>query len=372
MPAPQISDTELEEVVKLGIDIHGDLSATPSQTPLRDQLSATPSHTSLRDQLSATPSRTLSATPRTPLRDQFIATPSQTPLRDQLSINPENALDSLSDVSTIKQQQSELRAHLKTGLGSLPAPRNDFEIVLPENEVLNDGDAFDDENVVEDASEVEERIAQRKKAEGKYAYRLFTHNNLSKFTAEREWRSQSQTVQRSLPRPTDVNTSILRGAPHKDQKYRELYKVCMYASEALKIYPELVQKFHAIMHAWQVMIIVSSPSLQHKSMVIGVRIGVCATTITLLFQAEEMIKIEMLKMLRNDLIKFPYGQVSKTTLAKIKADSTPYKLLPEEEMQQVHIMLHIYTQCMFPYIIYNDPCVNHITSKEWAFSHKYI
>lgn len=44
---------------------------------------------------------------------------------------------------------------------------------------------------------------------------------------EREWRRQSQAVQRALPRPTDVNTSILRGAPHKDQKYREIYKVCV-------------------------------------------------------------------------------------------------------------------------------------------------
>ena len=40
-----------------------------------------------------------------------------------------------------------------------------------------------------------------------------------------EWRRQSQSVQRDLPRPTDVNTSILRGAPHRDQKFRELYKV---------------------------------------------------------------------------------------------------------------------------------------------------
>lgn len=166
LPAPQISDAELDEVVKLGIDIQGqDLSgATPSQTPLRDQLSA--SQTPLRDRLSATPNTSLrnqlSATPsRTPLRDQLGTTPSQTPLRDQLSINPENAMDSFGDGI---QQQSELRAHLKAGLGSLPAPRNDFEIVLPEN--VNNGDALENENVVEDSSEVEERIAQRKKAEG--------------------------------------------------------------------------------------------------------------------------------------------------------------------------------------------------------------
>ena len=46
-------------------------------------------------------------------------------------------------------------------------------------------------------------------------------------TEEREWRRQSQAVQRGLPRPADVNTSVLRGAPHKDQKYRDLYKVCI-------------------------------------------------------------------------------------------------------------------------------------------------
>ena len=41
----------------------------------------------------------------------------------------------------------------------------------------------------------------------------------------REWRRQSQPVQRSLPRPADVTTAILRGAPHKEQKNRTLYEV---------------------------------------------------------------------------------------------------------------------------------------------------
>ncbi len=35
----------------------------------------------------------------------------------------------------------------------------------------------------------------------------------------------SQSVQRDLPRPTSVNTNILKGAPHRDQKYRDLYEV---------------------------------------------------------------------------------------------------------------------------------------------------
>lgn len=56
---------------------------------------------------------------------------------------------------------------------------------------------------------------------------------------------------------------------------------------------------------------------------------------TALFQAEEMIKTEMLKMLRHDLIKHPSGQISKAALTKIKADFIPYEYLVEEETQQV-------------------------------------
>ena len=35
----------------------------------------------------------------------------------------------------------------------------------------------------------------------------------------------SQPVQRNLPRPTEVNTFILKGKPHKDQKFSDLYQV---------------------------------------------------------------------------------------------------------------------------------------------------
>lgn len=95
------------------------------------------------------------------------ATPSRTPLRDQLSINADGTMESFSDVGTIKQQQLELRAHLRAGLGSLPAPKNDFEIVLPEGDALMDGDVVEDGLMVEDASIIEERNAQIRKAEGK-------------------------------------------------------------------------------------------------------------------------------------------------------------------------------------------------------------
>lgn len=108
-------------------------------------------------------SQPLGSTPgQTPQRVVDGSTPSQTPLRDQLNIN---TFDSFSDIDSIKQQQIELRAHLKAGLDSLPAPRNDFEIVLPESEAA-ESDIADSDVAVEDASEVEERDTRNRILEG--------------------------------------------------------------------------------------------------------------------------------------------------------------------------------------------------------------
>ena len=75
---------------------------------------------------------------------------------------------------------------------------------------------------------------------------LITHTHTHTHThliEEREWRRQSQAVQRHLPRPVDVNTTILRGAPHKDQKYRALYE----AEELIK-QEMLVMMQHDLVH----------------------------------------------------------------------------------------------------------------------------
>ena len=154
LPAPQISDSEIDEVVKLGAAtslvggvmtplIGGDTSfrggMTPRQTPLQT-LSQTPN---------MTPSRT----------------PSRTPVRDQLSINSDISAESFDGDEMRHQQQQEITAQLKVGLGSLPAPKNDFEIVLPESEPVL-GVAGEDEDVVEDAADVEERNTMEKRARG--------------------------------------------------------------------------------------------------------------------------------------------------------------------------------------------------------------
>ena len=71
-------------------------------------------------------------------------------------------------VNSIKQQQNELRANLKVGLGSLPAPKNDFEIVLPESDVILERDTGNE--YIEDSSEVDERNEEIKEVEGVHVY----------------------------------------------------------------------------------------------------------------------------------------------------------------------------------------------------------
>lgn len=58
-------------------------------------------------------------------------------------------------------------------------------------------------------------------------------------------------------------------------------------------------------------------------------------------QAEELIKTEMLTMLRNDLIHHPTGQILKANLIKIKADfvAGSFESLTEEEMLQVYSII---------------------------------
>ncbi len=216
LPAPQISDLELEEVVKLGLaseqarqqaeesaptqtvtgQLLGDYQMTPDitrlrtpqipssqdtiltesqnilalqivDTPLKGGLNtplhnsdfggATPSHKPIQtpNTMFQTPFRTphgeITATPTRTPRDMSSAlvpinqgndksmisqsngslqTPSVSTIRDKLSINPEEALSAYDD----KAGQRQYLDQLKKGLSKLPAPKNDYEIVLPEDE----------------------------------------------------------------------------------------------------------------------------------------------------------------------------------------------------------------------------------------------
>ena len=69
-----------------------------------------------------------------------------------------------------RQQQYELKAQLREGLRSLPVPRNDFEIVVPEpqreGEGMEVGEGGERAGLVEDAADVDERNTQLRRKEG--------------------------------------------------------------------------------------------------------------------------------------------------------------------------------------------------------------
>ncbi|XP_052009569.1 LOW QUALITY PROTEIN: cell division cycle 5-like protein [Xyrauchen texanus] len=264
LPAPQISDAELEEVVKLagqasevarqtaeesGItnsassallseynvtnnsmalrtpktpaaqdkilqEAQNLMALTNVDTPLKGGLN-TPLHES--DFSGVTPQRQVVQTPNTVLSTPFRTpshgadgmtphsgmtpkpsvgvTPGRTPLRDKLNINTEEGGVDYSDPSYAKHLQRESREHLRQGLISLPLPKNDFEIVLPENAEKELEEAEVDESFVEDAAEIDLQKQAIRDAE-----------------REKELRQRHTAVQRDLPRPSEVNETILR--PH--------------------------------------------------------------------------------------------------------------------------------------------------------------
>lgn len=58
-------------------------------------------------------------------------------VRDKLNINPEDGIDIGNTPAAHKIYQNSLKEQLKMGLSTLPQPKNDYEIVVPDNE---DGD----------------------------------------------------------------------------------------------------------------------------------------------------------------------------------------------------------------------------------------
>jgi len=276
LPAPQISDRELEQVVKLGQatelakqqvaengafatdTLLGDYNLTPDLTKLRTpqmpttqdtilnqahnlnvlSTAQTPllggSNTPLMDVsndknrpggagLSMTTPNTLFNTPfRTPVNanndgktpttattGRFSDIPTgMTPVRDQLNINDEEVLFD----DQIKQR--EVKQRLRHNLSRLPRPKNDYEIVVPEAPgQTTDEDQMDfSDQRDEDQADIDQRRREAKRRQD-----------------EENFKRQTQVVQRNLPRPSDINLTVLRPAnaegPMTDlQKAEELIK----------------------------------------------------------------------------------------------------------------------------------------------------
>lgn len=286
LPQPQISDLELEEVVKLGVaseqarlqaeeaaptdtvtgQLLGDYAMTPDLARLRTPLlpasedtviteaqnilalqvvdtplkggENTPLHNGGDFSTGVTPLHRTVQTPNTVFNTPFrtphgevSATPGRTPLaiagsssmslvpvgagggqtpssdavssggvvRDKLAINPEENLG-FED----KERQREHLNSLKKSLSKLPAPKNDYEIVLPEedeaaNEHELDMDVDRPDGYVGEQYDImdEDEVRYQRKLALKHKY-------------EEELKHKSKAIQRHLPRPSDMNHNILR------------------------------------------------------------------------------------------------------------------------------------------------------------------
>ncbi|KAK4048219.1 Pre-mRNA-splicing factor cef1 [Microbotryomycetes sp. JL201] len=255
LPGAQVGEAELEEIVKIGqagenarsmVDENGNEASqgllgeysalgrakdarTPRTAPQHDNVmaearnirnmsmqqtpllgeEATPMHELVgRGGFEgSTPARTVSATPNplatpfrssnesdvsaTPMSQRPGATPLRTPMRDNLSINDENASMYGETPRQERHRLQDVKSQLRAGFASLPAPANNFELVLPED----DEQAQQDDEVaqamrIEDASEREARLKAIREAEEQKALAR-----------------RSQAVKRNLPRPIEFDAA---------------------------------------------------------------------------------------------------------------------------------------------------------------------
>ncbi|XWS58398.1 hypothetical protein CRYUN_Cryun08bG0031100 [Craigia yunnanensis] len=132
-------------------------------------------------------------TPRTgmtPVRDgySFGMTPKGTPIRDQLHINED--MDLHDSAKLEQRRQADLRRNLRSGLGSLPQPKNEYQIVFQPPPEDNEEP---EEKIEEDMSD---RIAREKAEEEARQQALL--------------KKRSKVLQRELPRPPSSSLELIR------------------------------------------------------------------------------------------------------------------------------------------------------------------
>lgn len=257
LPSPQIGESELEEIVKMGIDgesalalaqdenassitqgLLSDYRQTPSlttqfrtpRTPAtvdlikqeaQNLLALTNAQTPLlgedNDGLEnlnqglgfdgATPRRAAIATPNTmltPYRADGSATPrdsaasklTNSVIRDNFGINNSSTMTpvTVTPSQDEKLQMVQFKHQLAQGLASLPAPKNDFVLVIPDDE--DDDEELEEDITEEDAAERDRKIREQIEEEERKLLR-----------------QRSQVLKLGLPRPIGFDSeSILRSA----------------------------------------------------------------------------------------------------------------------------------------------------------------
>ncbi|BGP40865.1 Pre-mRNA-splicing factor cef1 [Rhodotorula kratochvilovae] len=161
-----------------GATPRGSVAATPNPlaTPFRGAGGADPS---------ATPASSVGATPL------------RTPMRDSLSINDENASQYGLTPRDERHRLHDVKRQLRAGFSSLPQPKNEFELVLPEEE---------DEVAEGEGESAEVAAAMRIEDRTEREARL---KHLREVEEQKELARRSQAVKRGLPRPAGVDAAAL-------------------------------------------------------------------------------------------------------------------------------------------------------------------
>lgn len=162
-----------------GATPRGAVAATPNPlaTPFRNS--------SGQSDVSATPASSIGGVGATPLR---------TPMRDNLSINDETASQF---GMTPRDQLHDVKRQLRQGFSALPQPKNEFELVLPE-----------DEDEAEAGEQVSEEVAKAMRIEDR-TERENKLKELREIEEKKEFERRSQAVKRGLPRPIEVDATRL-------------------------------------------------------------------------------------------------------------------------------------------------------------------
>lgn len=131
--------------------------------------------------------------------------PGQTPLRtprDSLAINTDDGLSSFGQTPRDERLRlQDVRSQLKQGFMSLPQPKNEFELILPEEDEVEEADPE-----VAAAMRIEDRT------EREAALEKIRQVEKDKVLARR-----SQAVKRGLPRPIDFDAAIYLAALDKSR-----------------------------------------------------------------------------------------------------------------------------------------------------------
>ncbi|KAI5247869.1 hypothetical protein E4T43_01755 [Aureobasidium subglaciale] len=257
LPAPQVSEGELDEIVKMGmvgeranvqagqndneatralIGNYSDVvGSTPLRTPrapqeedrianeIRNARARTETQSALlggdNNELyegdattgfgGVAPSKQATATPNpmaTPFRQNGIAAtprgPGATPLRtprDTYGLNTGDGMQMVAQTPRdLRLQQTALRNDIKSKLSALPKPKEmDFELELPEEQ----------QEIAPDV-EMSEEDAARRDARNREAQEAL---------ARAEFKRQSQVIQRGLPRPSVVDVDAMLKTAANDQ-----------------------------------------------------------------------------------------------------------------------------------------------------------